>query len=56
MVKYKEITLKVRIEDDIEGDKLKRELLTYIAVNPLKYINLHNMAYEVSDHIHKPKD
>ena len=55
MTKYKTITLKVRIESDSEGNQLKSELLTYIAVNPLKYLNLHNMAYEVSDYVHKPK-
>lgn len=55
MANFKEITLKVALEGDPEGDQLKRELLTYIAVNPLKYVNLQNMVYDVSDYIHKPK-
>ena len=53
---YKKITLNVLLEGDQEGNELKAQLLSYIASNPLKYVNLHNMAYDISDYVHKPKD
>ena len=52
---YKKITLNVLLEGDQEGNELKAQLLSYIASNPLKYVNLHNMAYDISDYVHKPK-
>lgn len=50
------MTVNYRKEGNKEGDILKAEIIKYIAQTPLKYCNLHNMAYDIADYVHKPKE